>query len=93
MEVGFPTTDGVMPTGEVSVSSLPGGLAAVMTYVGPYDEMEDAYRALADWVAAHGGEPAGDPWEVYLSDPAREPDPQRWRTEIVMPFRVVRSAA
>lgn len=87
VEVGFPTTAAVSPTGDVVVSSLPGGPGAVMTYIGPYDEMEAAYGTLAEWVAHKGGEPMGDPWEVYFSDPAQEPDPQKWRTEIVMPFR------
>lgn len=87
VEAGLPTASAVAPRGEVLASSLPGGPVAVMTHVGPYDEMEPAYQALADWVAARGGAPAGDPWEVYLTDPEQEPDPQRWRTEIVMPVR------
>ncbi len=87
VEVGFPTATTVSATGEVVASSLPGGPAAVMTYIGPYDEMEPAYAALTDWIAHRGGQPAGDAWEVYFSDPVQEPDPQRWRTEIVMPFR------
>ena len=87
VEAGLPTRAAVVPAGEVSVSSLPGGRAAVMTYFGPYDEMEAAYDVLSQWVAAAGGEPVGDPWEVYFTDPAREPDPEQWRTEIVMPFR------
>ncbi len=86
VEVGFPTQRGVSSSGEVRASSLPAGPAAVMTYVGPYDQMEAAYGALAAWVAHHGGRPFGDPWEIYLSDPAQEPDPEQWRTEIVMPF-------
>jgi effector-binding domain-containing protein len=52
-----------------------------------YDELAAAYGELADWIAERGEEPAGDPWEVYHSDPAKEPDPERWRTEIVMPVR------
>lgn len=87
VEVGFPTSTSVSPVGDVLASSLPGGLVAVMTYLGPYDGMEAAYGALAEWVSRSGGVPSGDPWEVYFSDPAVEPDPQKWRTEIVMPFR------
>ncbi len=26
-------------------------------------------------------------WEVFFSDPATEPDPATWRTEIVQPYR------
>lgn len=87
VEAGFPFEGSVTPMGEVVTSSLPGGPAAVVTYVGPYDEMEAAYGALAEWIASRGGQPAGDPWEVYFTDPAQEPDPQKWCTEIVMPFR------
>ncbi len=62
--------------------------AGVLTYLGPYDEMEPAYGALEEWVARRGGRVTGDPWEVYFSDPAQEPDPRAWRTEIVLPFEV-----
>ena len=27
------------------------------------------------------------PWEVYFTDPASEPDPVTWRTEIIQPYR------
>lgn len=86
VEAGFPTTSAVLPTDDVVASSLPGGFAAVMTYVGPYDEMKPAYEALAEWIVRNGGTPSGDPWEIYFTDPAEEPDQQKWRTEIVMPF-------
>lgn len=74
------------PADGVLASTLPGGPVAVVACVGPYEEMEAAYVALAAWIAGRGGAPTGDPWEVYLSDPA-EPDPGAWRTDIVMPFR------
>jgi len=32
-------------------------------------------------------QPAGLPWEVYLTDPAKEPNPSRWRTDVVLPVR------
>ena len=86
VEAGFPTACEVARAADVVPSVLPGGPAAVMSYIGPYDEMEAAYTALFEWVAERGGDLSADPWEVYLSDPSREPDPHQWRTEIVMPF-------
>ncbi|HEX7107179.1 MAG TPA: GyrI-like domain-containing protein [Acidothermaceae bacterium] len=86
VEAGFPTTPAVTPTDDVLAAALPAGPAAVLTYVGPYDEMKSAYEALAEWIVRNGGTPAGSPWEIYFTDPAHEPDPQKWRTEIVMPF-------
>ncbi len=88
VEAGFVTAAAITSAGRVQASSLPGGPAAVLTFLGPYAEMEPAYGALAEWVAQRGGHVAGDPWEVYFSDPAQQPDPHTWRTEIVMPFDV-----
>jgi effector-binding domain-containing protein len=87
VEAGAPLDGRIDAEGEVRPSSLPGGQVAVTTYVGPYDGMRPAYDALDAWVREHGGKPVGDPWEVYLSDPGREPDPATWRTEIVQPYR------
>lgn len=88
VEAGFPTAREVAQAGDVIPSALPGGPVAVTTHIGPFDEMERAYTAVFEWVAEHGGDPTADPWEVYLSDPSREPDPRQWRTEIVMPLAV-----
>ena len=87
VEAGFPVEQAIKPDGEVRPSSLPGGPAAVVRYVGPYDGMQPVYGALASWVSERGNEPAGDPWEVYFSEPSVEPDPATWRTQIVQPYR------
>lgn len=87
VEAGFPVSSPFAPSGEVQPSELPGGTVAVTVHVGPYDQMEPAYRALASWVTDRGRELAGDAWEVFFSDPATEPDPATWRTEIVQPYR------
>lgn len=87
VEAGFPATRPVEGGGDVKPSELPGGPVAVTVHTGSYDQMEPAYRALASWVTDHGNEAVGDPWEVYFSDPSRQPDPATWRTEIVQPYR------
>lgn len=93
VEAGFPVSAAIDTEGDVRLSHLPGGPAAVIVHIGPYEQMAPAYEALASWVRSHGDEPAGDPWEVYFSDPASEPDPATWRTEIVQPYRPAASTA
>lgn|SRR5512146_2905999 len=88
VEAGFPVSTAIDANGDVRSSELPGGPAAVTVHTGPYDQMAAAYEVLASWVTRHGGELAGDPWEVYFTDPASEPDPATWRTEIIQPYRV-----
>jgi effector-binding domain-containing protein len=83
-DAGFPVASVVEGRGRVQAGELPGGPAIATLHVGPYDTMGPAYEALEAWAEAHGRKPGGAPWEVYLSDPAAEPDPQRWRTEVVL---------
>lgn len=92
VEAGFPSTRVVPGDEAVRPATLPGGPAAQTLHVGPYDEMTPAYDGLLAWIRDHGGEPAGDAWEVYYSDPAVEPDPATWRTLIVQPYRAGASA-
>lgn len=89
VEAGFPVSAAVDADGGVRPSELPGGPLAVTVHTGPYEQMASAYEALASWIGNHGGEPAGDPWEVYFTDPAKQPDPATWRTEIIQPYRSV----
>jgi effector-binding domain-containing protein len=87
VEAGFPAYHEVAGAGPVVASRLPGGLAAQTWHMGPYEAVAEAYEAMQAWIADHGGEPIGDPWEVYYSDPTTEPDPSAWRTEVVQPYR------
>jgi len=83
VEAGFPATTPTSGEGDVEPSELPAGPAAVLVFEGSYDAMAAAYEALDAWVREHGSEPAGAPWEVYLTEPGVDPP----RTEIVLPYR------
>ncbi|MEZ5141618.1 MAG: GyrI-like domain-containing protein [Acidimicrobiales bacterium] len=85
VEIGFPVSGPVTPSGEIVASRLPGGRVVRAVHVGPYDRMEQSYEQIVAWMADHGLTPATAMWEAYLSDPATEPDPSTWRTEITWP--------
>jgi effector-binding domain-containing protein len=86
VEAGFPVVTAIEPDGDVRPSYLPGGPAVATIHVGAYEEIAPAYSALAAWVTGHGGKPAGDAWESYLSDPTGNTDPSAMRTEVVQPY-------
>jgi len=75
MDIGMILDGAIAGEGEVEAKNLPAGDAACVLYVGPYEAMEPAYRAIEDWMKANRREPAGGAWELYLSDPQSEPDP------------------
>lgn len=89
VEAGFPVGPGVTGDGDVELITLPRGEAAVTWHIGPYDTMTTAYAALSSWLSHHSAETAGAAWEIYYSDPQDIPDPAKWRTEIVQPYRVL----
>lgn len=88
VEAGFPVTEPIQGEGRVVPSSLSAGPAAVATHYGPYEQLGLAYDAVEVWLREHGLEPNGPHWEVYYTDPQEQPDPARWRTDVIAPFRV-----
>ena len=85
VEAGFPTVEGFTASGDVLASELPGGKTVTGIHLGPYDARRDTYATISAWAIAHGLQPTGDMWEVYLTDPEREPDPNRWRVGVFLP--------
>lgn len=73
--------------GRIEAITLPGGPAAVADFYGPYDQLPGAMAEIGAWLAAHGRTPAAGHREVYWTDPVEEPDPARWRTEIIWPVQ------
>ena len=93
MEAGFPVAVPCLPAGDVVPSQLPGGSVATGTHVGPYERMVDTYNLLMAWISEQGLIPEEGMWEIYETDPQREPDPARWRTQIFWPVRTAPVAA
>lgn len=87
LEAGAPVNAEVPGEGRVQPSALPAGPAAVTTHFGPYEQLDQALGAVTRWLDSRGLEAAGPHWEVYFTDPNAEPDPSRWRTEVVVPYR------
>jgi effector-binding domain-containing protein len=87
VEAGFPVPSLVPSRGRVTPSMLPGGPAAITTHYGPHEDLGVACDAVTGWLKEHGYEADGPHWEVYYTDPQAEPDPARWRTDLVTPYR------
>ena len=85
IEAGLPVAAPARGAGEVRADTLPGGTMAVTTHRGPYERLPDAHAALEVWIESHGFRSAGARWELYVTDPAEQPDPKDWRTEVFWP--------
>lgn len=83
VEIGFPCSGVVQPSGRVEPSELPKGRAVRTLHVGSYGTVGAAYEAAIAWVTVQGNEVSGAPWESYLDGP-EVPEP---RTEVFVPCR------
>ena len=87
LECGMPVSSAMEGQGRVEAGELPAGTVATVTHVGPYDNLPQSWSALTAWMGSQGLQPAGAPWEVYVTDPGAEPDQTKWRTDIFFPVR------
>jgi DNA gyrase inhibitor GyrI len=65
---------------------LPGGRVASTWHVGSYHELPRTYARLEAWIDEQGYTRRGAAWEIYWTDPGIEPDPAKWRTQVLWPI-------
>jgi effector-binding domain-containing protein len=88
IEVAVPVDADPPADARVRADVLPAGRYVTLLHVGPYDGLLEANATLQRWAQEHGVSWQMDDgrWrgrvEHYLTDPAQEPDPSRWRTEL-----------
>lgn len=92
VELGVPADVRTADGGRIRAGVLPAGRYLVLRHVGPYDGLVASNAALLDWAREHAV--TLDSWETnrgtawrsrvehYLTNPAAEPDPAKWKTEI-----------
>ena len=101
VEVGVPVDGEVPPAGDIVTGTLPAGRYASLVHVGHPDQLRDATGRLLAWGDETGvvwdviDTPSGSRWgcrlELYLTDPAEEPDMNRWVTRLA--FRLADDGA
>jgi hypothetical protein len=93
VEAGVPVAVPVADDGgEVRCGTLPPGEFVVLTHTGAPATLRDATAELLDWAAARGlawdayQTGIGEEWvcrvEIYLTDPAEQPDTSKWQTQL-----------
>ncbi len=73
-------------SGRIRSEVQAGGHVLVAHMWGPYNEVGQAYRAIANWRSKNNLKARGAPFEVYLNDPSAVKDPSQIRTDVYMPI-------
>ncbi|PKN81381.1 MAG: hypothetical protein CVU47_06945 [Chloroflexi bacterium HGW-Chloroflexi-9] len=85
LEIAIAVTPETPGDGDILASALPAGDVVTTLHIGPYDTIGAAYEAVFAYAGQHGRQPAGAPYETYLTDPDTEPDPAKYRSEVCLP--------
>jgi effector-binding domain-containing protein len=81
----MPVQDPALENGEFTVIGLPATKVLRASYYGPYEGTSAAHAALDKFIRENSYTITGNPWETYVTDPAEEPDPASWLTEVYYP--------
>lgn len=87
LEGGMPVADSLSGAGRVSPGELPGGTVVSTIHMGPYEKLPEAHDALHLWMREQQKEAAGPQWEYYWTDPGKEPNPDKRKTELIWPIK------
>lgn len=85
LEIGFPVTKSIAGRGSIQTGKIPEGKFASCMHIGPYKEIEPAYKAIMDWIESQGEEATGVCYELYLNDPS-EVQEAELQTQILFPL-------
>ncbi|MDR1172501.1 MAG: hypothetical protein LBL24_08620 [Bacteroidales bacterium] len=86
LELGIPVINEKAPVaGRIQYKTMQGGDNVVANYYGSYDTLEDGHNAIQQWLIRYRRKMTGPPWEMFVTDPAAEPDPNKWLTRIYYP--------
>jgi effector-binding domain-containing protein len=94
VEIGVPVAKAVPGNGRVSADVLPAGRYATLLYTGHYSGLMEANGVLIDWAKEKGikwdrwddarGDAFRSRYESYITDPGKEPNPDKWETEVAI---------
>lgn len=97
LEVGVPITSPMFGDERVITGTIPAGKYATLVHIGHPDCIGNSFTVLEEWAKDHDiewdnqmeGEEElwGGRFEYYLTDPAVEPNLEKWSTEIAYKIR------
>jgi effector-binding domain-containing protein len=83
VEVGIPTHYLVKGDRRVQQGTFPAGKYAVAKYTGPYNKLFEVNVAIEKWKDENHIKFKKPKVEFYPTDPAAEPNPEKWETIII----------
>jgi AraC family transcriptional regulator len=88
IELGIPVADSTIKgNAKVQLHKINKGKVITALHIGPYERLPETYFSINEWIKKNNKYPIGPPWEVYITDPANEPNPEKWKTAVFFPIK------
>ena len=85
-EAGIPVNKAGKSTGNIVAKEIKAGPVAMIAHYGKYEGTYNAHMFMDKWITDNKKQVSGAPWEVYVTDPMKEKDPNKWLTEVYYPL-------
>ena len=87
LECGIPIKDStVLGSGSIKLNRIKTTNVVTAVHHGPYERLPETYFGINEWMRKNEVIVTGPPWELYLTDPANESNPEKWETAIYFPI-------
>ncbi len=85
VSVALPVTSAKPGNERIAKGTIAEGKVLKVVYLGPYEGSGEAHYAIEEYMQNNNMTLTGSPYEIYVTDPGNEPDPNKWVTEIYYP--------
>jgi effector-binding domain-containing protein len=79
-EVGVPVASSITGTDDIKFKEYPAMRVISTLHIGPYENVGPIYEALKKYATDHKLQTQPVSWEVYITDPSKETDPNKYQT-------------
>jgi effector-binding domain-containing protein len=86
LEAGIAINKPGKSSGRIVAKEMKAGPVAMISHFGPYEGTYNAHMHMDKWLKDNNKSVSGSPWEVYITDPGVEKDPNKWLTEVYYPL-------
>ncbi len=91
IEIGMPISKEIVVLDKkIQLNKIDTGTYVTATHYGAYDRLPETYFGINEWMRKNKVMVVGAPWEMYLTDPAKETNPQKWETSINFPIEQIK---
>ena len=85
-DFGFTTNTKQAGNHEIKYIEIPAGKTIMASHYGHFKTVKKTHDAIRAYISEHQLKQNGTHWEVYITDPLKEPNQSKWETHVYFPI-------